>query len=119
MSDGEPIEIALRIDDPALAERLRVLLAAVDGLRLARDGQAADLILSHARPAMEGSGLTQREREVVALLAEGLSNKEIARNLGISVDTAKFHVSRVMDKLDATSRTDAVAHAARRGVIEL
>jgi len=63
--------------------------------------------------------LTAREREVVALLAEGLSNKEIALRLGISPDTAKFHVARVIDKLDATGRTDAVAHAARRGIIYL
>lgn len=63
--------------------------------------------------------LTAREREVIALLAEGLSNKEIAVRLGIAIDTAKFHVGRVIDKLDATGRTDAVAHAARLGVIHL
>jgi DNA-binding CsgD family transcriptional regulator len=43
----------------------------------------------------------------------------IARQLGISVHTVKFHVGSLLDKLDATGRTDAVAHAARRGVIEL
>ena len=63
--------------------------------------------------------LTPRERDVIALLAEGLSNKEIGCRLGISPDTAKFHVGRVIDKLDATGRTDAVAHAARRGIIHL
>ncbi|MGC2082823.1 MAG: helix-turn-helix transcriptional regulator, partial [Bradyrhizobium sp.] len=63
--------------------------------------------------------LTARERDVLALLAEGRSNKEIARSLGISVHTAKFHVGQLLDKLDATGRTDAVAHAARRGIIEL
>ena len=46
-------------------------------------------------------------------MAEGASNKMIARALGISVHTAKFHVGSVIDKLDATGRTDAVAHAAR------
>jgi len=56
---------------------------------------------------------------VLALLAEGLSNKAIARRLGISVHTAKFHVGALMDKLDAVGRTDAVAHAVRRGVIHL
>ena len=60
-----------------------------------------------------------RELEVLALLAEGASNKVIARRLGISVHTAKFHVASLLDKLDAIGRTDAVAHAARRGVINL
>jgi len=63
--------------------------------------------------------LTPREREVLTLLAEGASNKTIARRLGISVHTAKFHVGSLIDKLDASGRTDAVTHAARRGVIEL
>jgi DNA-binding CsgD family transcriptional regulator len=56
---------------------------------------------------------------VLLLLAEGLSNKGIARRLGISAHTAKFHVGQLIDKLDATGRTDAVAHAARLGVIHL
>ncbi len=63
--------------------------------------------------------LTQRELEVLALLAEGASNKVIARRLGISVHTAKFHVASLVDKLDAIGRTDAVTHAARLGVINL
>jgi DNA-binding NarL/FixJ family response regulator len=71
------------------------------------------------RPRSGGGELTERERQVVTLLAEGLSNKAIANRLGISPDTAKFHVGRVIDKLDANGRTDAVAHAARRGVIHL
>ncbi|UPT86269.1 LuxR C-terminal-related transcriptional regulator [Bradyrhizobium barranii subsp. apii] len=62
---------------------------------------------------------TQRELDVLALMAEGASNKLIARQLGISVHTVKFHVGSLLDKLDATGSTDAVAHAARRGVIEL
>jgi DNA-binding CsgD family transcriptional regulator len=48
-----------------------------------------------------------------------LSNKAIGQRLGISPDTVKFHVGRLIDKLDATGRTDAVAHAARRGIIHL
>ncbi len=65
------------------------------------------------------AALTQRELEVLALMAEGASNKTIASTLGISVNTAKFHVGSLLDKLDATGRTDAVAHAARLGVIHL
>jgi DNA-binding CsgD family transcriptional regulator len=71
-------------------------------------------------PSADGDvPLTPRELEVLALLAEGASNKVIARRLGISVHTAKFHVASLLDKLDAVGRTDAVAHAARRGVINL
>jgi DNA-binding NarL/FixJ family response regulator len=61
--------------------------------------------------------LTSREREVLQLLGEGASNKEIARRLDISVHTAKFHVASIAAKLDATGRTDAVAQAVRRGLM--
>ncbi len=120
---ASPIALALRIEDAALAERLAVLLADVAGINIVAEGDA-DLVVSPARAEAEtlasrAPALTAREREVVALLAEGLSNKEIALRLGIAPDTAKFHVARVIDKLDATGRTDAVAHAARRGVIHL
>jgi DNA-binding CsgD family transcriptional regulator len=70
-------------------------------------------------PSDPDAALTPREREVLELMAEGASNKMIARALGISVHTAKFHVGSVIDKLDATGRTDAVAQAARLGVIRL
>ena len=63
--------------------------------------------------------LTERERQVVQLLAEGLSNKLIADRLGISDHTAKFHVNGVMTKLGASTRTEAVVEAMRRGLIRL
>ena len=52
-------------------------------------------------------------------LRDQIPLREIARRLGISVHTAKFHVASLLDKLDATGRTDAVTHAARLGVIDL
>ena len=123
MSDmaAGPLAIVIRVADPALADRIALLLRDVAGIRVAGDGDAADLVVSvpGADPETLSQPLTAREREVVALLAEGLSNKEIALRLGIAPDTAKFHVARVIDKLDATGRTDAVAHAARLGVIHL
>jgi DNA-binding CsgD family transcriptional regulator len=70
-------------------------------------------------PTEGDAALTARELEVLALLAEGASNKAIARRLGISVHTAKFHVGSLLDKLDAVGRAGAVAEAARRGVIQL
>jgi DNA-binding NarL/FixJ family response regulator len=63
--------------------------------------------------------LTARELDVLRLLAEGASNKLIARRLGISFHTAKFHVASIAAKLDATGRTDAVAQAVRLGLILL
>jgi DNA-binding CsgD family transcriptional regulator len=117
------IRIAIEIDDPALADRLASLLGGVAGLALAAPGQVADLaIVPRERRGNGEAGdveLTPRELDVLALMAEGASNKAIARQLGISVHTAKFHVGSILDKLDATGRTDAVAHAARRGVIHL
>lgn len=63
--------------------------------------------------------LTERELEVLALLAQGMPNKEIAAHLVISERTAKFHVSSIMGKLGATNRTEAVALAAQKGLITL
>ncbi len=117
------IVIAIEIADPALADRLAALLGGVAGLRLVGPDQAADAtIVARDQPRASTpseSDLTPRERDVLTLMAEGVSNKVIAKRLGISVHTAKFHVASILDKLDATGRTDAVAHAARRGVIEL
>jgi len=118
----EPIRLALDITDPALADRLAVLLAGVPGLRLVAPGEPAEVLVIASTPAAQADAdaiVTVRELEVLALLAEGASNKVIARRLGISVHTAKFHVGSLLDKLDAVGRTDAVAHAARLGVIQL
>jgi two-component system, NarL family, response regulator LiaR len=68
-------------------------------------------------PPMEA--LTERELEVLRLLAQGMPNKEIAAHLVISERTAKFHVSSIMGKLGATNRTEAVSLAAQRGLITL
>lgn len=72
----------------------------------------------HTPPAPV-EGLTERELEVLLLLAQGMPNKEIASHLVISERTAKFHVSSIMSKLGATNRTEAVSLAAQRGLIRL
>ena len=117
------IVVAIEIDDPGLADQMALLLGGVAGLHLAAPGEPAEVIIvSRNRQSsveLHGFDLTPRELDVLTLLAEGASNKTIAKQLGISVHTAKFHVSSLLDKLDATGRTDAVAHAARRGVINL
>jgi len=63
--------------------------------------------------------LTPREREILALVGRGLSNKSVARQLGISFHTVKFHMEALFTKLEATSRAEAVAKGLRVGVIEL
>ena len=120
----EPITVALRLADAGLADRLAALLADVPGLRLVGPGEPADVGVVDEEagppsPAAAAGPFTPREAQVLELLAEGASNKAIARRLGISVHTAKFHVGSLLDKLDATGRTDSVAHAARLGVIHL
>jgi DNA-binding NarL/FixJ family response regulator len=66
-----------------------------------------------------GETLTPREREVLTLLADGLSNKEIAVKLLISEHTAKFHVNSILQKMSAQKRVEAVVRAARLGIIDL
>ena len=63
------------------------------------------------------NALSLREREVLALLAEGASNKEIARALALSIHTVKFHVAALTEKLGARSRGEAVAIAIRAGLV--
>jgi DNA-binding CsgD family transcriptional regulator len=122
------IRVAIDLADPALADRIAAILADVQGLELVgKDEEPNALIVTATRAAASGAAsehdanvtLTARELEVLALLAEGASNKLIARRLGISTHTAKYHVASLMEKLDAVSRTDAVAHAARLGVLHL
>jgi DNA-binding CsgD family transcriptional regulator len=117
------LRIAIEVADPALADRIASVLADVDGLELVgKDDEPTALIVAARGPATSGDAdiaLTVRELEVLALLAEGASNKLIARRLGISANTAKYHVASLLEKLDAVSRTDAVAQAARIGVLQL
>ena len=119
---AEPVRLALQIADTALADRLAALLASVPGLQLVTSTDVADALIVLAAKSSQPDGdlqLTPRESEVLRLLAEGASNKMIAQRLGISVHTAKFHVGAVIDKLDTIGRTDAVAQAARLGIINL
>lgn len=118
---SNPVIIAIKVSDRALADRVREVLAGAPGVRLARVDEPAHAALVDAidTSASQEAALTPREIEVLNLLAEGASNKTIARRLGISIHTAKFHVGSLLDKLDASGRTDAVAHAARLGVIQL
>jgi two-component system, NarL family, nitrate/nitrite response regulator NarL len=104
------------------------LAAAVRGVALGLTVVDPALIVAagvhfHSRssidPSPPGETLTTREREVLALVAAGLPNKTIARELGISEHTAKFHVGSLLAKLGAASRTEAVTIATRRGLLAI
>ena len=75
------------------------------------------LIRAATRPPMVGNDLTEREREVLALMIEGLNNREIADRLIISSSTVKNHVSSILSKLGTSSRTHAVALAVEHGIV--
>jgi DNA-binding NarL/FixJ family response regulator len=71
------------------------------------------------QPARPSEELTEREREVLQLLAQGRTNKEIAASLVISERTVKFHVSSILAKLNVGNRTEAVTLAAQQGLVQL
>jgi DNA-binding NarL/FixJ family response regulator len=96
----------------------------VDAVRAVRAGRGAIDPAMNARLAgppdggRDATGLTQREHEVLVLLADGLSTREIAQQLFISLNTARNHVQRLIAKLGAHSRLEAVAVARRNGLLD-
>jgi DNA-binding NarL/FixJ family response regulator len=75
-------------------------------------------VLASGEATEQLSMLTQREREVLRLLADGMRNEEIGRRLHIAAETARAHIRNAMRKLDADTRTEAVATALRQQLIE-
>ncbi|HET6861598.1 MAG TPA: response regulator transcription factor [Pyrinomonadaceae bacterium] len=76
-------------------------------------------IASHLAEHMGDEALTEREIEVLRAIAEGNRNRDIANKLFISEETVKVHIKHIMEKLNASDRTQAVAIGVRRGIIEL
>jgi DNA-binding NarL/FixJ family response regulator len=132
---GLPV-VALAPDEDRAAEALRAgarsvlvrgagaaavaaaLVAAARGLAVLDAALAAEWLRA-PEPRAGAEGLTAREREVLALLGEGLANKGIAARLGISEHTAKFHVNAILGKLGVESRAEAIVRAARLGLLVL
>jgi len=110
--EGSDLTVADEVDDLAAARRSAVR---ADALLLATDAsrRSSEVV----EPLIEP--LTPRERDVLSLLAEGLSNKGIAERLNISDQTVKFHVASIYGKLGASNRTDAVRVGFRRGLVAL
>jgi DNA-binding NarL/FixJ family response regulator len=109
----------------------RDLVAAVEALRDHRtffSSKISDMLLTsylrqpeRSEPTAEPTGrsrLTAREREIVQLLAEGKSNKEVAQMLNISIKTAETHRTNIMNKLDLRSITELVRYAVRNNIVE-
>jgi DNA-binding NarL/FixJ family response regulator len=80
------------------------------------DSSAMKVLIERRQSDEVGSALTNRERQVLGLIAEGLSNKEIAARLTLSVGTVRLHVSNILAKLDAPNRTTAAAIAMKHGL---
>jgi two-component system, NarL family, nitrate/nitrite response regulator NarL len=115
---------ALVTRDASAAELRAATAAAAQGFTVVPASLAARLLPARLPPSEERleervEPLTPREREVLDLLAQGLTNRQIAERLGISEHTAKFHVAAVSAKLGAASRTEAVSRGVRRGLVTL
>lgn len=123
-ANGQALGALLRDAD---AHEIVAAISAVAGGLIALDRRLGRAVFTPERigaPTTTAVGadeetLTAREREVLQLLAQGFPNKIIALRLHISEHTAKFHVSAIMTKLGAASRTEAVTSAARRGLLIL
>lgn len=117
------------IGDPADRQRLRERLTAArievvaevhtlaEGRAVHQPFDALVLAPTHEVDPAPTETLTPRELEVLGIMAEGSPNKAIARRLGISDQTVKFHVASICGKLGALNRTDAVRRAIQRGLI--
>jgi len=96
----------------------------IEGLALAIQAVSTGLLVTEpgwtdtTAPVQADSPLTPREHDVLEHMAEGLSNRDIGQQLFVSEHTVRFHVRAILEKLQATSRTQAVVHAARAGLLD-
>ena len=105
------------------AEAFAALIAAGQGLTVLTAAQAESVLNLTPAPNNDAmllvEHLTPREIEVLRMMGQGVGNKEIADGLGISENTVKFHVASILGKLNAASRTEAVARGIRTGLIPI
>jgi DNA-binding NarL/FixJ family response regulator len=106
------------LKDTEAAELCRAIHAAAAGQVQLAPQAAARLVREVAAPKSPET-LTDRETDVLRLLAQGLANKEIARELSIGERTVKSHISSILGKLNVQSRTQAALHAARIGLVDM
>jgi DNA-binding NarL/FixJ family response regulator len=109
--------IGYLLKDTEADELIRSIKAAAEG-QVQLSPKAAARLMREVRAPESPEALTERETEVLRLLAQGQSNKEIARTLSIGEKTVKTHVSSILSKLNVSSRTQAALHAVRIGLVE-
>jgi len=109
--------ISYLLKDVSIDELAAAIRAAHAGKSTLAPEAAQALIHAATRPPPPGGDLTDREREVLALLVEGLDNAAIAARLGVSRSTIKTHVSNILSKLGVAGRTEAVALALKHGLV--
>lgn len=109
--------IGYLLKDSGSDELVRAIKAAVNG-QVQLSPQAAAYLMREVRAPEPVDELTDRELDVLRLLAAGLSNKEIAYSLTIGEKTVKTHVSNILSKMNVVSRTQAALHAVKMGLVE-
>ena len=102
----------------AAVERGEAAITPAIAARILAELARAEAVPSSATVEPDPDRLTERELDVLRLVVRGLRNKEIAAELGISENTAKFHLRNILDKLHAQNRTEVVARAMREGLVE-
>ncbi len=110
--------IGYLLKDTKAADLRRAIKAAAAG-QVQLSPQAASRLMREIRTPESKGALTEREMDVLRLLARGASNKEIAHQLKISDETVKSHVSSILSKLNVPSRTQAALHAMRIGLVSV
>jgi len=101
-----------------MAELAEAILAAYKGKPTLSPEATQELITTTVQPPSPGHDLTNREKDVLALLVDGLNNREIAEKLVISRSTVKHHVSSILAKLNASNRAEAVAIAMEHQLVK-
>ena len=105
------------LKDVGMEELAAAIRSAARGQGTLAPEAAKALAEAASKPASLGGDLTDREREVLALIVDGKSNAAISEMLAISLSTARFHVSTILSKLDATNRAEAAALAVKHGLV--
>ena len=109
---------AYLLKNASTQELVTVMHTAARGQRVLAP-EVSDALIAEQRAPAPGADLTQRERELLALMARGLSNQEISNRLGIAMPTVKFHVTNILAKLHADNRTEAVLKALKFKLVAL
>lgn len=110
--------IGYLLKDVQAHELAAAIRSAVAGRSTLDSAATQALIQSVSQPPQPGADLSEREREVLVLMIEGLSNEGIARHLVISRNTVRHHVHNILTKLGAANRTEAVGLAVQRGLVQ-